>query len=183
MSDATLTKTNTYSIDEAHSTVRFWTRHMMISKVHGEISDITGTVAYDPTAPEGTKAEVVIALTSLTTGQDQRDAHLKSADFFDVDKFPTIVFKTTGISRTADGEFDVTGDLTIRDVTRSITLKTEVTPEVKNPYGGYKIGVSATGQINREDFGMTWNQALEAGGFLVGKEINLQIDAELDRPD
>ena len=182
MSDATLTKTNTYKIDEAHSTVRFSVRHLMISKVHGEISDITGTVSYDPANPEATVADVTIGLASLTTQQDQRDAHLKSADFFNIEQFPNITFKSTKVVSKGDGEFEVTGDLTMHGVTKAITLKTEVSPEVASPFGGFKIGVSATGVVNREDYGMVYNQALEAGGVMVGKEISLQIDTELDRP-
>lgn len=181
MSEATMTQTRTYTFDEAHSTARFWVRHMMISKVHGEFSDLTGRVAFAPSAPEEATVEANIGVASLTTNQDQRDAHLKSADFFDAEKFPAIHFKSTSIRKTGDEAFDVTGDLTIHGVTKPVTFKTTITPEVKNPNGGYKIGFSVTGMLNREDFGMTWNQALEAGGVLVGKEVNFEIDGEMDR--
>ncbi len=183
MSDATLTKTHTYKIDEYHSTARFSVRHLMISKVHGELHDITGTVSYDPGNPDATVADVSIGVASISTNQDQRDTHLKSADFFDAEQFPTITFRSTKVKSLGDGEFEITGDITMHGVTKPLTLKAEVSPEVKSPMGGYKIGVSATGVINREDFGMVYNQALETGGVLVGKEISLQIDAELDRPE
>jgi len=156
---------------------------MMIAKVHGELSDITGTVNFDPSTPESTEFEVTINTATLTTANDQRDGHLKSADFLDVEHYPTITYKSKSVRKVGDEDFEVTGDLTLHGVTRELTLKTEVTPETLSPWGGYKIGVSASGMINREDFGMTWNQALEAGGFLVGKDINLQIDVELDRVD
>ena len=182
MSTETLTK-NTYSIDAAHSAVRFQVKHMMISKVHGHINGITGTVRFDPSDPEVGEAEVSIPVENLTTGQDQRDAHLKSADFFDVDRFPNITFETTRIARNADGDYDVFGDLTMHGVTKELKLIAELSPEVKNPQGGYAVGVNAKGVVNREDFGMMYNMALETGGFLVGKEIQLEIDVELGRPE
>jgi polyisoprenoid-binding protein YceI len=173
----------TYNIDEAHSTVRFWVKHMMISKVHGELHDVTGTVQYDAANPAQSEVDVKIKVESLTTKQDQRDAHLKSEDFLAAEQFPLITFKSTSFKATGDGEFDVTGDLTIRDQTRSVTFKAEASPEIKNPMGeGYKVGVSARGEINREDFNVTWNMALETGGFVVGKDIHFEIDLELDRP-
>lgn len=178
----TPTATHAYSIDPAHSTIRFWVRHMMIAKVHGEMGQIEGKIELDPADPERAKVDVSIPAASLNTGNDGRDTHLKSADFLDVDAFPTLHFVSNAIRRTGDETFDVSGDLTIHGVTRAVTLKAEVTPEVASHFGGYRIGVSATTQINREDFGMTWNQALETGGVLVAKEINIQIDLELDRP-
>jgi len=173
---------NTYTIDQAHSTIRFWVRHLMISKVHGEFPDVTGTVTGSADAPELASIEVSVGIGSITTGQEQRDGHLKSADFFDVETFPTMTFKSTSVKTTGEGEFDVVGDLTLHGVTKEITLKAEVSSEVANPYGGFKVGVSATGKVNREDFGMHWNQAVEAGGVLVGKEVHFTIDLELDRP-
>ncbi len=171
----------TYKIDEAHSTVRFWVRHLMISKVHGELHDVTGTVEYNAADLAATKIDVVINANSITTKNDQRDGHLKSGDFLDVEKFPTITYKSTSVTKTADNEFDVVGDFTLHGVTKPVTLKAEISDEVPNPYGGFKVGVSAKGEINREDFGVTWNQALETGGIAVGKEIHFEIDLELDR--
>jgi polyisoprenoid-binding protein YceI len=153
----------------------------MISKVHGELSDITGTVEYDAAAPDQTKIDVVINANSLTTKVDQRDGHLKSSDFMDVEKYPTITYKSTSVTKTDGNEFDIVGDFTLHGVTKPVTFKAEVSDEVPSPFGGFKIGVSAKGEINREDFGVSWNQALETGGIAVGKEIHFEIDLELDR--
>jgi len=183
MEQATLATTNTYTIDPNHSTVHFWVRHLMVSKVHGELSDIKGSILYDPSQPEQAKIDVTIDVNSLTTRQDQRDAHLKSADFLEVDRFPKISFSSTRIAAKGDGGFAVTGNLTIHGVTREVTLAAEVTPEAKSPFGGYLVGITASGIIDRDAFGLTWNQALETGGVMVGKEVHFQIDAELNRPD
>lgn len=179
---ATETGIKTYTIDPAHSTARFTVRHMMISKVHGHLSEVTGTVNFDSNVPESTTFDVTIQSGSLTTHQEQRDAHLKSTDFLNVAEYPVITYKSKSTKKTGENEYEVTGDLTIRGITRELTLDVEATPEVTNPYGGYKIGINARGKINREDFGMTWNQAIEAGGVLVGKDVSLEIDVELDRP-
>lgn len=183
MEQATLTKTNTYTIDPNHSTIHFWVRHMMVAKVHGELSDIEGTVSYDPSNPSGAEIDVTINATTLTTRNEQRDGHLKSPDFLDVENFPTIGYKSRQVKKTAEGEFEIIGDLTIHGVTKEVVFQAEATPEMKGHFGGYVIGISASGIINREDFGMTWNQAMEAGGVLVGKEIHFQIDAEFNRPE
>jgi polyisoprenoid-binding protein YceI len=183
MQQSTLKKLNTYTIDPNHSTIHFWVRHMMVAKVHGELSDITGTVTLDPADPESAVVDVTIDARTLTTRNEQRDGHLKSADFLDVEKYPTITYKSTRIKRTGGNEYEIVGDLTVHGVTREVTFQAEATPEVKGHFGGYVIGVSATGVVDREDFGMTWNQALEVGGVLVGKEIHFQIDAELQRAE
>jgi polyisoprenoid-binding protein YceI len=175
--------TTTYTIDPAHSTARFWVRHLAISKVHGEIPDVTGNVTVNTASPESSSVQASLNVASLTTGNSDRDGHLKSGDFLDTATYPTITFSSTSVKALGGEEFEITGDLTIKGVTKSVTLKGEVSPEVKNPFGGYKIGVSLSGQIVRDDFGITWNQTLETGGLLVGKEIHLQIDAEIDRPE
>jgi polyisoprenoid-binding protein YceI len=180
MTQTTATKA-VYKIDEMHSTIRFWVRHMMIAKVHGELSDVTGTITTDSTNPEATEIDVSINVASLTTGNDQRDGHLKSADFLDVEKYPTITYRSKSVKRTSPGHYDIVGDLTVHGVTREVSLKAEASDEVKDLYGGFRIGVSGSGEVNREDFGMTWNQALEAGGVLVGKEVHFEVDAELIR--
>ena len=182
MIQATLTRTNSYNIDPAHSSVRFWVKHLMISKVHGELSDITGTVSADPSDLSDAHVDITIQTASLSTRQEQRDAHLKGPDFLDVDTYPTITFKSTLVVPTGEGEADIIGDLTLHGVTREVTLKAEVSPESVSPFGGYKVGASAKTVINREDFGITWNMLLETGGITVGKEIHLEIDVELDRP-
>jgi polyisoprenoid-binding protein YceI len=179
---STATSAKSYSIDEAHSSIRFWVRHLMISKVHGEIPDITGTVVYDDADPASAKIDVTIQLKSLTTKQDQRDGHLKSADFFDVENFPTMTYTSTSVTSNGEGNFTVDGNLTLHGVTKPVALEAEITPEITSPFGGFKVGVSAKGKLNREDFGMTWNQAIEAGGVAVGKEVTFEIDLELDRP-
>lgn len=183
MQQATLNRTNKYTIDPNHSTIHFWVRHMMVAKVHGELSEVSGTVLYNPDQPELSEVEVTIDARSLTTRNEQRDAHLKSADFLNVEENQAITFKSKRLVRTGGNEYDVIGDLTIKGVTREVTFKAEATPEVKGHFGGYVIGITAEGVIDREDFGITWNQALETGGVLVGKEINFQIDAELQRAE
>ena len=175
------TAVKTYTIDPNHSTVRFWAKHLMIAKVHGELSEITGTVIANEEDPSQSKVEVKIQADSLSTKNEQRDTHLKSADFLEVEKFPEITFTSTKVVRTGADTLDITGDLTIRGLTRPVAFKAEVTPEVPSPWGGFKRGATARGEINREDFQITWNQALETGGVLVGKEIHFEIDIELDR--
>lgn len=178
----TATAIKTYTIDEAHSTIRFWVRHLMISKVHGEIDDVKGTVVYNEDDPSKSLLDVAINLTSLSTKQEQRDAHLKSGDFFDVEKYSTMTYRSKRILKTGEREFEIVGDLMLHGTTREVPISAEITEEIANPYGGYKVGVTARGMLDREDFGMTWNQALETGGVLVGKEVHFDIDLELDRP-
>lgn len=183
MQTSVATESRTYNLDPNHSTVHFWVRHMMVAKVHGELSDITGSVSFDPQHPEKAEVSVQIDANSLTTRNEQRDAHLKSGDFLDVEHFPTIEFKTTAVRAKGDNTYALSGDLTIHGTTREVTLEAELTPEVKGHFGGFVMGVSAQGIIDREQFGITWNQALETGGVLVGKEIHVQIDAELQRAE
>lgn len=172
----------TYTLDTAHSHVRFWVRHLMISKVHGEFGQISGTVLGEPGDPTTAQLEVTIQAASLTTGNEGRDGHLKSADFFEVETYPTLSYKSSKVTSLGGEDYEIEGELTMHGVTKPVTLKAEISPEVPSPFGGTKIGVSATGKIDRESFGLTWNQALEAGGVAVGKEVTLQIDVELDRP-
>lgn len=169
-----------YKLDPAHTAASFSARHMMITTVRGGFRNVTGTINFDPKHPETASVEALIDTTTLTsTGVQQRDDHLRSPDFLDVEKFPTITFKSTKVEPSADGtEAKVTGDLTIRGVTRPVTLNVEFLGENKTPWGTTNIGFSATTKINREDWGLNWNQALEAGGWLVGKDVNLTIDAE-----
>ncbi|CAN5560810.1 YceI family protein [soil metagenome] len=173
---------STYIIDTAHSSVRFWVRHLMISKVHGDFGGLTGSVEGSATDPENAKLHVEIDVATVNTGNEGRDGHLKGADFFDVEKFPTMTYDSSKITKTGDGTYDVEGTLTMHGVSKPVLLKAEVSPEVASPFGGFKVGISATGVVNREEFGMTWNQALETGGIMVDKNIHLQIDVELDRP-
>jgi polyisoprenoid-binding protein YceI len=176
---ATATK---WTIDPAHTSVTFGVRHMMVSTVRGEFQKITGNVTWDPARPDATTIEASIDVASINTREPQRDAHLRSADFFDVEKYPTIEFRSRGVGRGKNGTIELVGDLTIRDTKRVVALEVEgPTPEYKNPWGQTVIGASAKTSIKRSDFGMTWNTVLEAGGLLVGDEINIQLDVQLRR--
>ncbi len=171
---------NTYTIDPAHSVADFKVRHLMVSNVRGEFSGVSGTVQYDPENLANSKLEAKIDATTLQTRDAQRDAHLKSADFLDVEKFPTITFVSKKVVKNGHDEYKITGDLTIHGVTREVTLDVEgPTPEVKDPWGTARTGASAKTKINRKDFGLVWNMALETGGVLVGDDVHIQIDLEL----
>jgi polyisoprenoid-binding protein YceI len=177
-----MTQTVTYTIDAAHSSAGFKVRHMMISNVHGEFSRLSGTVHFNPADPAASSVEVTIPVASLTTRDEQRDAHLKSADFFDAEKYPEIQFRSRQVTPNGDGEWKVTGDLTVHGVTKQVTLDVEgPTPEATDPWGGVRSGVAVTAKINRKDFGLVWNVGLETGGVLVGEEVHIQIEAELIR--
>ncbi|HEY3500343.1 MAG TPA: YceI family protein [Polyangiaceae bacterium] len=170
-----------YTLDSAHSHLGFSVRHMMIANVRGEFQKLSGTVAYDPKNPEATRIEVSVDPASINTREEKRDAHLRSADFFDVEKYPSVTFSATKARRSGD-KLEVTGNLTLRDKTREVTLTVdELTPEQTDPYGNRRIGATAHTKIKRSDFGMQWNAALEAGGVLVGDEISLQVEVELIR--
>ena len=172
----------TYTIDPAHSTAGFKVRHLMVAWVKGEFSGLAGTVVYDPENPANTKIEATIDVNKLHTRDEQRDGHLKSPDFFDVAKYPTITFVSTKAQKVAEGEWKVTGDLTIHGVTKQVVMDVEgPAPEAKDPWGNIKTGVSATTKINRTDFGLVWNAALETGGVLVGEEVQISLEVELLR--
>jgi hypothetical protein len=151
---------------------------MMIAKVHGGFDKFSGHLNYDSTNPGSSSVDVEVAVASINTREEKRDTHLKSADFFDSEKFPSITFKSTNfVAR--KGTLKVVGDLTIHGVTASVTLEGEgPSEEMKDPWGNMKIGLSATTKIKRKDFGLTWNAALEAGGFLVGDEVNISVDVQ-----
>jgi polyisoprenoid-binding protein YceI len=174
---AVATKT-TWAIDAGHSNVEFAVRHLMISTVRGRFSDVTGTVQLDADDPANSTIDVTINVASIDTRQEQRDEHLRSADFFDAANFPVLTFKSTRIHRDGDG-FQVNGDLTIRGVTRPVTLRVTEEGRTRDPWGGERIGYAAATKINRRDFGLTWNQVLEAGGFAVGDEVKIGVDVEL----
>jgi polyisoprenoid-binding protein YceI len=152
---------------------------MMIANVKGQFSKITGVLVHDESNPTKSRAEATIEAASIETREPQRDTHLKSADFLHVEKFPTLSFKSTDIKVAGEGELKVQGDLTIRGVTRKVTFAVEgPTPPTKDPWGNTRIAISATTKINRKDFGLTWNAALETGGILVGDEVTITLDAE-----
>ena len=178
---ATTSSVSTWKIDPAHSSAEFKVKHMMISNVKGKFSGISGTLTLDEADPTRSTVEAVVQVATLSTGDEQRDAHLKSADFFDAEKFPLIAFQGKEVTEQG-GEWKLKGDLTIHGVTREISLDVEgPTPEHKDPWGNLRIGATATGKLNRKDYGLGWNAALEAGGVLVGDEVKLTIDLEAIR--
>ena len=171
---------STYQIDTAHSSAQFKVRHMMIANVKGEFDKVSGTVHFDPANPAASSVEASIDVATISTRDEQRDGHLKSPDFLDVEKFPAITFKSKKVTPTSSDSFDVTGDLTIRGVTKEVKLSVEeLTGEAKDPWGNMRRGATAKTRIDRKDFGMIFNVALEAGGFLVGDHVDLTIDVEM----
>jgi polyisoprenoid-binding protein YceI len=173
------TSTTTWNVDPVHSVAELKVKHMMISNVKGQFPKITGALTRDESDLTNSQVEASIEAASIETRDAQRDAHLKSADFFDVEKFPALSFKSTGISLVRDGELAVEGNLTIRGVTRKVVFSVEgPTPPAKDPWGNTRVAVSATTKINRKDFGLTWNAALETGGILVGDEVTLTLDVQ-----
>ncbi len=172
-------QTATWKLDPAHSVAEFKVKHMMITNVKGQFTGITGTLTLDPADITKSTVEAAIDATSINTREPQRDAHLKSADFFDVEKFPTLTFQSTSVKRTGDDELAVTGNLTIHGVTKPVVFTVEgPTPPAKDPWGGTRIGLSAVTKINRKDFGLTWNAALETGGILVGEDVTITLDVQ-----
>ena len=169
-----------WKIDAAHSTVEFAVKHLMFTTVKGRFSDVTGTVEFDDTDPTDGRADITIAAASIDTREPKRDAHLKSADFFDVEQYPTLTFRSTKVEGTAR-RFALTGDLTIRGVTRPITLDVTYEGTGKDPWGAERVGFAATGTLNRRDFGLTWNAALETGGVLVADEVKITLELQLLR--
>ena len=175
-------QSHTWTIDTAHSLAEFSVRHMMVSNVKGTFGRVSGTATWDGRNLSAASVDVVIDAASIDTRVAQRDTHLKSADFFDVERFPTLTFKSTKVESAGPGKAVITGDLTIRGVTRSVTLDViGPAPEVKGPDGSIRIGASATASINRRDFGLVWNRVLDGGGVLVGDQVAITIEVELVR--
>jgi polyisoprenoid-binding protein YceI len=169
----------TWEIDPAHSHAQFKVRHMMISNVKGEFTKLSGTVKIDSADITQSSVELTADATSISTRDPQRDGHLKSPDFFHVEQHPAITFKSTKITRTDDG-LELTGNLTIRGVTQPVTFEVDgPTPETKDPWGNIRRGVEATTTVDRKDFGLAWNAALETGGVMVGDKVHITVDAEL----
>ena len=166
-----------WKLDPTHTVVEFSAKHLMITTVKGRIADIEGIIYSDEKDFKNSSVEATLKAESLDTRTDQRDQHLRSADFLDVEKFPEIRFRSTRIQGDKQS-FKLTGDLTIRDVTKPITLEVEFGGGTKDPWGGQRVGFSASGKIDRREFGLTWNQALEAGGVVVGNDIKISIEAE-----
>jgi polyisoprenoid-binding protein YceI len=165
-----------YDLDQAHTTVEFIARHLMITKVRGRFSSFTGTVTVAE-VPEESSVEVTIDATSIGTSQEQRDTHLRSADFFEAEKYPTLTFKSTSVKLVGE-DWKVTGDLTVRDVTRPVVLDVEFDGANTTPWGTQAVAFSASTEIDREDWGLTYNQALETGGVVVGKKVRIELNVE-----
>lgn len=169
-----------WDIDPAHSSVAFVVRHMMISKVRGRYREIAGLLVVAE-VPERSSVEVTIQAASIDTGDDERDRHLRSADFLDVERYPEVTYRSTGVRPTASDRWEVPGDLTVRGVTRQVTLDVEFEGATVDPWQNLRAGFLAMTEIDREQFDVTWNQVLETGGFLVGKGIRVEADVEAVR--
>jgi polyisoprenoid-binding protein YceI len=175
---STATALRTYAIDKAHSEAAFQVRHL-VTRVRGRFTDFEGAVEFDEENPERSEVNVAIRATSVDTGDATRDNHLRTGDFFDTERFPTLTFRSTAVRKVGADRFDVHGDLTIRGVTKPVTLPITFLGKAKDPWGNERLGFEGQLTINRKDYGLTWNAALETGGFLVGDEvkINLEIQA------
>lgn len=170
--------TSTWTIDPTHSSVEFAVKHMMFSTVKGRFSDVKGTITLDEQDPTNSKVDVEIAVASIDTRDEGRDTHLRSPDFFDAETFPTMTFQSTGVEPADDGTLRVTGTLQIRDVAKEVVLDATFNGRGTSPFGPQVVGYSAATTINRKDFGLNWNAALEAGGVLVGEEVKISIEIE-----
>ena len=177
---SSLSFATTWEIDTAHAAANFSVKHLTISTVNGTLGDVTGKVEVDDKDVTKSKIEASIDVKGINTKQSKRDDHLRSPDFFDVEKFPAVIFKSTKIEKGEGTKLKVTGDLTIHGVTKPVVLDGELTAEVANPFTNAKTrGFSGTTTLNRKDYGLTWNKALEAGGLLVGEDVKVAIEAEL----
>lgn len=171
-----------YALDGSHSYVGFSVRHMMVANQRGQFHDVSGTLTVDERDITKSRVEVAIAVGSIDTHEAKRDEHLKSADFFDAAKYPSITFKSSKVERLKDGRLKIVGDLAMHGITRRIVLDAEpLSPESKDPFGNIKRGTSATTKLNRKDFGLVWNRLLETGGVAVGEEITITLDLEFRR--
>ncbi|MCA1676325.1 MAG: YceI family protein [Actinobacteria bacterium] len=167
----------TYALDRGHTTIEFVGRHLMITKVRGRFTDFDGQIVIGE-SPEQSSVEVNVNAASVDSSDEKRDGHLRSPDFLDVERYPAITFRSTRVEIGSGGSGKVTGDLTIRDVTRPVTLDVEFDGAAPDPWGGRRLGFSATTEIDREDWGLTWNVAMETGGVLVSKKIRLELNVE-----
>lgn len=168
--------TGDYTLDITHTRLGFSARHAMVTTVRGQFNDYEGTAHIDNANPANSSASVKIKTASITTGQADRDGHLRSGDFFDVETFPEIVFTSTAVSRKDADTFTVIGDLTIKDVTRPVSIDFDLTGSARDPFGNLRVGFEGRTSINRKDWGLSWNAALETGGVLVSEKIKLEFD-------
>jgi polyisoprenoid-binding protein YceI len=169
---------STWNIDPSHSAIHFSVRHMVVSKTRGRFTKWSGQLKFDPANPAASSVEVTIDPGSIDTADAQRDGHLRSPDFFDVEKFPNASFKSTGVQDLGGDRLRITGDLTLHGVTRSVVLEASYEGTGKDPWGGERAGFSGTVSVDRKDFGLTWNKALETGGLLVGEKVELTLEVE-----
>ncbi len=173
----TLPAAGAYALDASHTHVGFKVRHLMVSKVRGRFADFAGTVTIAE-QPLESAVEVTVQLASIDTRDEQRDGHLRGADFFDVEQNPTMTFRSTGVREAGKNRYQVDGELSLLGVTKPLVLDVAFDGSATDPWGGKRAAFTATGEIDREEFGLTWNQALETGGVLVGKKIEIEIEAE-----
>lgn len=179
MSDVTLPEPGTWQLDPAHTSIEFVARHLMVTKVRGGFGSFTGSIEITEN-PIDTKIEIEVQMDSVVTGSADRDGHIKSADFFDVENYPTMKFVGTSIVAKDDG-YELAGDLTVKGVTKPLTLSVEYLGVMTDPWGNAKAAFSASGEVNREDWGLTWNAPLEAGGVLVSKTAKIEIEVQAAR--
>jgi len=175
-SSALSTLTGTYTIDPAHSRIGFVARHAMVTKVRGSFNDFTGSAVLDGDNPANATATVTIKAASIDTRNEQRDGHLRSNDFLSLEEYPEITFASTAVKQTGDTGFEMTGDLTIRGITNSITIPFSYEGFAKDPYGNFRVGFEGSTTINRKDYGITFNAALETGGVLVSEKVTLEFE-------
>lgn len=173
--------TGTYAIDAAHSSVGFVARHAMVTKVRGSFTEFDGTGFFDVDHPGNSHLELVIKADSINTGNADRDGHLRTNDFFAMDEYPTISFRSTSVEQTGDAGYRVVGDLTIKDVTKPVSIDFEYTGAAVDPFGNHRIGFEGNTTINRKEWGVNWNAPLEAGGVLVGEKVTLEFDVSAIR--
>ena len=175
---ATTGQADTWSLDKAHSSVGFSVRHLVISKTTGKFDDFTGTIVFDGKNFAAASVELTVQMASVDTDDEKRDEHLRSADFFETEKFPTMDFKSKKVTKGEGDAFTITGDLTIKGVTKEVTFDCQFPGVVNDPWGNTKAGFSAMTQINRQDFGVTWSKSLDGGGLVVGDDVDVMIEVE-----
>ncbi|HUB08641.1 MAG TPA: YceI family protein [Myxococcales bacterium] len=171
----------TWEFDVVHSSINFWVRHLMVSKVRGRFTRWTGKLSLDEQNPAGSSVEAQIEADSIDTREEQRDAHLRSPDFLDVAKFPQLTFRSRSVQKAGDGRYTVQGELTLHGVTKPVTLAVEHGGRARDPWGGERTGFSAHTSLDRKDFGLGWNKAIEAGGVMVGEKVEIDIEIEAKR--